>query len=229
MKTPKFLRQVAEFLKMNGEEKRKVYVDNVSKGIFAIISAAVLALFALVKGLRDPLWNAAAKLFTYASQREAFPRWSVLLPWVVVGAIFVAWIARRYGRIGLPMLVRQIAQPESEQAAPPWTDYVEDEFDGIIWRWTWQETSASNLKGFCPKCGARLIIKPYMDEDDMRVADKRIGTSFWCPVCNSARAIKNVFDPDEVWGVKIEQRRDSGTWKERMSKPWQNEQPKTET
>jgi len=65
----------------------------------------------------------------------------------------------------LALLVRSLGRSLSPTPEPPWANYIEDTFFGVLWRWQWMTVADTampkQLHCRCPKCLMTLEVRDF--------------------------------------------------------------------
>lgn len=128
------------------------------------------------------------------------PAWMLLLSLLAAG-------------LGLAHLIREKIGPRHERL------YREEEIDGIVWRWDYQNGAVSHLRGFCakPGCDTELMLTEQEGSAESGVRSFR-GTTIYCTACNSSFGITNAMNLPDHERRKIEKRIRDGSWKDVTAK-----------
>jgi hypothetical protein len=119
---------------MSSEEKHPIRNSVIATVIGGLIVALLLW---FVPGAWAWIKSALAWLYGLLVSTVIIPMWLLV---VMILAI-----------LPTVLIIVLAVLPSSKQAeGPRWTDYTEDSFDGITWRWQYAGNSLINLWCFCP-------------------------------------------------------------------------------
>lgn len=88
---------------------------------------------------------------------------------------------------------------------PDWTEYTQDDFFDIVWRWrySYDSSTPTDVEPFCPKDGTRLVYWVDMRE-------------FRCETCGRKFEVREAQDMRHMRGMverQIRRKLDTGEWK----------------
>ena len=164
--------------------------------VASVLATVICALLAfLVPGLYRWALDAGSAAWKFLTAAGGTPRWVL----IVLAAVAAPTVYRAL-RLLLPA---KSAGPTVRPAR--FTDYTEDTFFGVVWRWAYQQGKLLPPAGFCPTCDTQLVYsEPY----------RGISVSLVCEHCH-----KTVYDgegglEDALNRVarQIERKLRSGEW-----------------
>ena len=116
--------------------------------VAGVLATAICALLAfLVPGLCRWTLDAGSAAWKFLTATAGTPHWAL-----IALAIVAAPTIYRTVRLLVP------AKRSSPTTRPAhFTDYTEDTFFGVVWRWGYQQGQLLRPAGFCPACDTRLV------------------------------------------------------------------------
>lgn len=158
--------------------------------IVAPIAVSLITAFILwlVPELRSTLISFLGQLYAWLTSLILIPIWLFIL---FLGVIFS-------GGIAIVILIRNRKSTKEAE----WLTYLTDKFDGLIWRWRYNNQQIVDIAAFCPHDDTRLVVD-----------DRIVYTHFLCETCE--REFELDGDLDRVEGRverQIERKVRSGTW-----------------
>jgi hypothetical protein len=172
--------------------RREHYIRNVGAGL---LLAGAIGLFAW---FRQPLWDG-----TVASWQWLFEPSTSTNLWYY---FLLFWFLGTLGLFAY-LILREMALPEH-------CKYKEDEFHGIIWRWSWKNgREITDVDYFCPFCDRMLT---FADSSGSITAPST--TEFFCDAC-CKRTIRPGYIEHCINDAKreIEYKVRQGMWKQAVA------------
>lgn len=145
---------------------RRIVVLTAAGGLIATVVGGVIldVIPRLGEVLAKVLSGASSGIswvWTTLGSSYSMPGWAL----VVVGVLAL---------IGLISVGILVSRPILRRQEHPHRGYIEDEVDGVVWRWRWSGNRIYSLWCYCPRCDAQLV---YNDD----IAQ----TQFICERCPS--------------------------------------------
>jgi len=136
----------------------------VRNGTIATVTGGIL--LAALSSVWPPLKSALVWCWAIVKLFSSYLTGSYLVP---------GWVLVLISLLALVTLVTLAVELLRSKAIAPHAGYVEDNFYGATWRWTWSNSDIEGLWCFCPRCDSELV---YNDMDYAR-------TNFLCEHCNN--------------------------------------------
>ncbi len=95
------------------------------------------------------------------------------------------WLFALTALVALSAVWNTYSAYRKSSTGPSKHDYVEDHFDGLVWRWSYDFSGAIKEPWcFCPACDSMLV---YSEEPGDSYVGKRAFVHFTCEVCGVRR------------------------------------------
>ncbi|MFO7679549.1 MAG: hypothetical protein R6X34_05810 [Chloroflexota bacterium] len=113
--------------------------------VFGILATLVItAIFPAIQNMWSRFFIWAGNILTTWYPLPGWA-WLVILPLILIGLVSIYRNIRG-----------EVERPDHEF-------YTEDYINNVVWRWEWWNNGITDLKSYCPRCDAQLII--YVTED----------------------------------------------------------------
>lgn len=132
-----------------------------SQVIAGVVVAAIVGAVSFIPGVFKWLVEVASSIWSHIFGTSELPNWSLYLMALMSIHTLVYWIAR-------------ITKPKG----PRVTEYNQDTFLGVTWRWSYISGRPSNAWAFCPQCDTVLV---YTESSRF---DPHQQTVLTCETCN---------------------------------------------
>ncbi len=173
--------------KLDSQIKKDTASNVVVNVVATVIATGILA---GLGWLASQFPSVFTNIWRYITAPMSISRWIV---WLAAGYISFSLLR------GLLRWVRSVLSVPAED----W-NYVEDTFDGLLWRWGPPPHGLHHLASFCPTCNTRLVVERIL----YFKGTLNPGTSFFCETCNRelAQLPGNLGDVKDRVGRQIERK-----------------------
>ncbi|MGF6599807.1 hypothetical protein P3T23_004541 [Paraburkholderia sp. GAS448] len=173
-----------------------------------VLTAIILAILGFIWRFLPTLWqwlvHLAALIRAHLTSHAALPVWSVY----ILGAALAGWIVV----FAINLWPRAKANLE-----PKFTDYREDRFFGVTWRWHYDRNKRmTDAWPFCPACDTILAYSTQKDWSGFAHGAPK--TEFVCETCNTTRLEQHGYRHDIINKVyrQIERTVRNEEWREKV-------------
>jgi len=184
-------------------KERSCFTDLIIATLATVLGGIILALIPTTRNIILGIFGAIGNFFHVV--------WDLLkiesrLPWAFIIILFFLAFP------SIVKIVRWFIPRSRKEYLPSSNDYQEDEFFGVLWKWS--GLYSNELTGFCPNCKTRLIFQREYEYDGNGK------TSLYCETCGTKRATlegDRQFALGIVWR-QIERKINNGEWKQVVEK-----------
>jgi ribosomal protein S27E len=173
--------------------------DSIKNSVIGgVLTAAVLGIGGAIWAFVPDAWKWFTDLlgsaWEHLTSPATVPTWSLYVLYTVGAAAL--------------LVVALIVRESFKKTGPSFTDYEEDRFFGVVWRWGYAHGRPTGTWAFCPSCDTVLVYSYRYDYGHQK-------TTLHCETCNHDLATESGDKDDIVAKVhrQIDRKIRTGEWK----------------